>query len=177
VEYFYRFELDNLLNGWQYLFAVSAFDEGDPVNGLDILESSPLANFERILPGTIPNEDPNVEVGVYPNPYYGNAVWDGSSERLRKLYFFNLPSDCEITIYTLAGDIVKRIQHTNQSNSSEIRWFETFASDGKQILAGGEHAWNLLTDNEQAIATGLYLFTVKNNNSGEIKTGKFLVVK
>ncbi len=177
IQYYYKFELSNLLNGWQYLFSVTAFDEGDPENGLDILESSPLANFERILPGTPPTENPDVEVGVYPNPYYGNAIWDGGSERLRKIYFFNLPSDCEITIYTLAGDIVKRIQHTSQSNSSEMRWFETFASDGKQKFAGGEHAWDLLTDNEQAIATGLYLFTVKNNNNGEIKTGKFLIVK
>jgi len=177
VQYHYKFELDNLLNGWQYLFSVTAFDEGDEVNGLDILESSPLANFERILPGTLPTDNPDVPVGVYPNPYYGGALWDGGSERLRKIYFFNLPSACEITIYTLAGDIVKRIQHTSQSNSSELRWFETYASDGKQKFAGGEHAWDLLTDNEQAIATGLYLFTVKNNNNGEIKTGKFLIVK
>ena len=177
IQYYYKFELNNLLNGWQYLFGVSAFDEGDPENDLPILESSPLANFERILPGTPSNEDPDVQVGVYPNPYYGNAIWDGSSERLRKIYFFNLPSDCEITIYTLAGDIVKRIQHTENSNSSDIRWFETFASDGKQIFAGGEHAWDLITEDDQAIATGLYLFSVKNNGSGEIKTGKFLVVK
>jgi hypothetical protein len=177
IQYFYKFELTNLLNGWQYLFSVTAFDEGDPDNNLESLESSPLANFDRILPGTPPSDDPDLQIGVYPNPYYGNAIWDGSSERLRKIYFFNLPSDCEITIYTLAGDIVKRIQHTNQSNSSEIRWFETFASDGKQKFAGGEHAWDLLTDNEQAIATGMYLFTVKNNRNGDIKTGKFLVIK
>ena len=177
IQYFYKFELTNLLNGWQYLFSVTAFDEGDPDNNLESLESSPLANFDRILPGTPASDDPDLQIGVYPNPYYGNAVWDGSSERLRKIYFFNLPSDCEITIYTLAGDIVKRIQHTNQSTSSEIRWFETFASDGKQKFAGGEHAWDLLTDNEQAIATGMYLFTVKNNRNGNIKTGKFLIVK
>jgi len=177
VQYYYKYVLSNLLNGWQYLFAVSAFDEGDPSNNLDILESSPLANFERILPGTPSSDDPDIQIGVYPNPYYGNAIWDGSSERLRKIYFFNLPSDCEITIYTLAGDIVKRIRHTSQSNSSEIRWFETYAPDGKQKFAGGEHAWDLLTDSDQAIATGMYLFTVKNNNNNEIKTGKFLVVK
>jgi len=177
IQYYYKFELSNLLNGWQYLFSVTAFDEGDPENNLESLESSPLANFDRILPGTPASDDPDLQIGVYPNPYYGNAIWDGGSERLRKIYFFNLPSDCEITIYTLAGDIVKRIQHTDQSNSSEIRWFETFASDGKQKFAGGEHAWDLLTDNEQAIATGMYLFTVKNNRSGDIKTGKFLVVK
>lgn len=177
TEYYYKFELDNLLNGWQYLFAVTAFDEGDPENDLTILESSPLANFERILPGTPPVEDSNVKIGVYPNPYYGSAIWDGSSERLRKIYFFNLPEECEITIYTLAGDIVKNIQHTGQSNSSDIRWFETYASDNKQKFAGGEHAWDLLTNDEQAIATGLYLFTVKNNRNGEIKTGKFLIIK
>jgi len=177
TEYYYKFELENLLNGWQYIFAVSAFDEGDPENGLGILESSPLANFERVLPGTPPVEDPDVEIGVYPNPYYGDAVWDGRSERLRKIYFFNLPSDCEITIYTLAGDVVKKIQHTVESNSSDIRWFETFASDEKQKFAGGEHAWDLITDSDQAIATGLYVFTVKNKSNGKIKTGKFLVVK
>ena len=177
IQYYYKYVLANLLNGWQYLFAVSAFDEGDPENNLDFLESSPLSNFERILPGTPATENPDIQIGVYPNPYYGNAIWDGSSERLRKIYFYNLPSDCEITIYTLAGDIVKTIQHSAISNSSEVRWFETYAPDGKQKFAGGEHAWDLLTDNEQAIATGLYLFTVKNNSSGEIKTGKFLVVK
>jgi len=177
VQYYYKYKLTNLLNGWQYLFAVSAFDEGDPENNLDILESSPLANFQRVLPGTPSTDDPDIQIGVYPNPYYGNAIWDGSSERLRKIYFFNLPSDCQITIYTLSGDVVKRIDHTSSSNSSEVRWFETFAPDGKQKFAGGEHAWDLLTDNEQAIATGMYLFTVKNNNSGDIKTGKFLVIK
>jgi hypothetical protein len=177
VQYYYKFELSNLLNGWQYLFAVSAFDEGDPANGLGILESSPLANFERILPGTPAKEDPAVEVGVYPNPYYGNAIWDGSSERLRKIYFFNLPADCDITIFTLAGDIVKQIHHTQESNGSDVRWFETYASDGKQKFAGGEHAWDLLTDNDQAVATGLYLFTVENNRNGEIKRGKFLIIK
>lgn len=177
VKYYYKFELDNLLNGWQYLFSVTAFDEGDPENNLEILESSPLANLERILPGTQPVEDPDIEVGVYPNPYYGNAIWDGSSERLRKLYFYNLPADCQITIYTLSGDIVKRMDHTSESNGSDIRWFQTYASDDKQKFAGGEHAWDLLTDNDQAIATGLYLFTVKNNRNGEIKKGKFLIIK
>lgn len=177
TEYYYKFDLPNLLNGWQYVFSVTAFDEGDPVNELDILESSALANYNRIVPGTQAVEDENTEIGVYPNPYYANAVWDGSSERLRKIYFYNLPSECEIVIYTLAGDIVKHITHTASSNGSDTRWFQNYASDGKQQFAGGEHAWDLVTDNDQAIATGLYLFTVKNSKTGDIKTGKFLIVK
>ncbi|HCY77367.1 MAG TPA: hypothetical protein DHV28_15730 [Ignavibacteriales bacterium] len=177
TKYYYRFEIPTLLNGWQYVFSVTAFDEGDPENDLDVLESSSIANYQRIVPGTQAIEDPNVEVGVYPNPYYGNAVWDGTSERLRKIYFYNLPASCEITVYTLAGDIVKKIIHDASSNGSDTRWFQNFASDGKQQFAGGEHAWDLVTDNDQAVATGLYLFTVKNSNTGDIKTGKFLIVK
>lgn len=177
VKYYYKFDLPNLLNGWQYVFSVTAFDEGDAANNLNSLESSSLTAAKRILPGTIANEDPNVEIGIYPNPYYGSAVWDGSAERLRKIYFFNLPAECEIIIYTLAGDIVKRIQHDQFSNGSDIRWFQNFASDGKQQFAGGEHAWDLVTDNDQAIATGLYLFTVKNNTTGDVKRGKFLIIK
>lgn len=177
TKYYYKFELGNLLNGWQYVYSVTAYDEGDPENDLDILESSSIANYERIVPGTPAVEDVNIEVGVYPNPYYGNAVWDGSSERLRKIYFYNLPAECEITIYTLAGDIVKRIIHDASSNGSDIRWFENYSSDDKQKFAGGEHAWDLVTDSDQAVATGLYLFTVKNSKTGDIKTGKFLIVK
>jgi hypothetical protein len=177
TQYYYKLEIDNLLNGWQYLFTVTAFDKGDPSNNLESLESSLLSNLNRIIPGTPPTDDPNVNVGVYPNPYYANAVWDGSSERLRKIYFYNLPANCEITIYTLSGDVVKRIEHDPTSNGSDLRWFENYASDGKQKMSGGEHAWDLITDKDQAIATGLYLFTVKDNKNGDIKTGKFLIVK
>ena len=176
-QYFYKYEINNLLNGWQYLFSVTAFDKGDEENNLDILESSSLANINRVLPGTPAAEENDVEIGVYPNPYYGNAAWDGSSERLRKIYFFNLPAECEITIYTLSGDVVKRMQHNQFSSGQEIRWFENYSGNTNRSFAGGEHAWDLITDNDQAIATGLYLFTVKNNKSGNVKTGKFLIVK
>ena len=119
----------------------------------------------------------NVPVGVYPNPYYGNAYWDGNSERLRKIYFYNLPEVCEITIYTLSGNVVDRISHDQSSNGSDIRWFETFSNDGKQVMSGGEHAWDLVTKDDQAVATGLYLFTVKDQHTGKIKKGKFLIIK
>jgi hypothetical protein len=175
--YNYKFEIDNLLNGWQYLFSVTAFDKGDPANNLESLESGPLASLKKVVPGTLPTSDKNVEVGVYPNPYYSNAYWDGPSERLRKIYFYNLPESCEITIYTLAGDVVKRIHHDKNSNGSDLRWFQQYSGDNTQILSGGEEPWDLITDHDQAIATGLYLFSVKDLSNGDIKLGKFLIVK
>jgi hypothetical protein len=177
TKYYYKFDIDNLLNGWQYLFSVTAFDKGDPENNLESLESNPLASMNRILPGTLPDNKDTAQIGVYPNPYYGNAYWDGSTERLRKIYFYNLPPECEITIYTLSGDIVKRIEHHRNNNGSNIKWFQTYASIGNQIMTGGEDVWDLLSDNDQAIATGLYLFTVKDSNTGDIKRGKFLIIK
>ncbi len=177
TKYYYRFDVDSLLNGWQYLFAVTAFDKGDSSNNLESLESNPLSSMGRILPGTLPNNNDKAKVGVYPNPYYGNAYWDGSTERLRKIYFYNLPSECTITIYTLSGDIVKRIYHHQNSNGSDIKWFQTYASSGNQVMTGGEDAWDLLTDNDQAIATGLYLYTVKDARTGDIMRGKFLIIK
>jgi hypothetical protein len=176
TKYWYKYEVSNLLNGWQYLFSVTAFDKGDVENSLDPLESSKMSNMARVVPGTVVQEKTGGKIGVYPNPYYGSALWDGNSERLRKIYFYNLPEECDVTIYTLAGDIVKKFHHDKTSNGADIRWFTTYA-DGTQKFAGGEHAWDLITDRDQAIATGLYLFTVKSAKDGSIQTGKFLIVK
>jgi hypothetical protein len=177
TNYWYKMEFSNLLNGWQYAFTVTAYDRGDSLNDLESLESSQLENLQRVFPGTAATEDESVEIGVYPNPYYGNAYWDGTKERERKLYFFNLPAKCEITIYTISGDVVDKFSHDAKTyTGSDIQWFNSY-SDGKQKLAGGEHAWDMISTNDQAVATGLYLFTVKNLNTGYIKKGKFLVIK
>lgn len=181
VAYWYRFPPAGTnithLNGWQYLYGVSAFDRGDSASGIISLESK--VDIRRVIPGTAATSDPSKEIGVYPNPYYAGAFWDGSGERNRKIYFYNLPARCEIHIYTLAGDIVAELRHdANTYDGTDIEWFRRFG--GTQIrpqFAGGERAWDLITKFDQAISTGLYLFSVKDLSSGEIKTGKFLVIK
>jgi len=139
-----------------------------------------LSNIKRIVVGTPPQDNNDKEIGVYPNPYYGSAIWDGTGakkEVLRKIYFYNLPSKCEISIWTLAGDLVDRFTHDASTyNGSDIEWFRTYA-DPNIKMPGGEHAWDLISKNDQAIASGLYFFTVRDLNTGEIKKGKFLIVK
>jgi hypothetical protein len=175
--YWYKFEFNNQLRGWQYVYSLTAYDKGDSANDLQSLESSLLANAVRIIPGSSTYNDESTPIGVYPNPYYGNALWDGSQERQRKLYFFNLPPKCDITIYTIAGDIVDKFNHDATTyNGGDIEWFKTYA-DSTVRMSGGEHAWDLISKNDQAIATGLYLFTVKNLETGYIKKGKFLIIK
>ncbi len=178
VVYRYKLEIDNLHNGWQYAFAVTAFDSGDVALKLPSLESSKLSNVVIVSPGTPPmSKTGKREIGVYPNPYRVNALWDGTFERERKLFFYNLPQNCEVRIYTLAGDLVDSFVHHGETyRGQDIQWYDHF-SEGNTIFPGGEHAWDLVTQYDQAIATGLYLFTVKDLDTGEIYKGKFVVIK
>ena len=176
TQYFYRFETGDLLAGWQYLFTVTAFDEGDPDAGLQSFESSRPANAARIFPGTPPADTDDLEVGVYPNPYRINAAWDGGTNRTRKLNFYNLPPRAEIRIYTLAGEIVATLDHEADTYAGDIRWYDNFSAENR-FQPGGEHSWDVLSENNLNLAGGLYLFTVKNLDSGRIQRGKFVIIK
>jgi hypothetical protein len=177
IHYFYKFEVPSVLNGWQYGVAVTAYDSGDVSTQLQSLESSQLQTLKRVFPGTPANQNFKKPVGVYPNPYYARAFWDGAAERDRKLYFYNLPQHAQVRIYTLAGDLVASFDHDAATyNANDIQWFQRY-SDGNQTMPGGEHAWNLITQRDQAIATGLYLYTVQDKDSGDLQRGKFLVIK
>ncbi len=178
--YQYRFTNENLLDGWQYAFSVTAFDQGDPANNLPSLESSVLLGDARAFPG--PQVDAKREVVVFPNPYKASSVWDGRGddavqERARLLYFANLPDRCTIRVYTLAGDLVDTIEHDSQSyGGADVNWFNQFAS-GNKVFSGGLHAWDLVTKADQALATGMYLFTVENKDTGDFSRGRFVVIK
>ena len=175
TQYWYRFDTGDLLAGWQYLFTVTAFDEGDPEAGLTSFESSRTANAARIFPGTPPADDDR-KVGVYPNPYRVSAAWDGGTARTRKLNFFNLPPRAEVRIYTLAGEIVKSFDHDADTYAGDIRWYDNFSAENRR-LPGGEHSWDILSENELNLSGGLYLFTVRDLDSGETQQGKFVIIK
>ncbi|MEO6168102.1 MAG: hypothetical protein ABIO46_01195, partial [Chitinophagales bacterium] len=181
--YYYKYELNNLLNGWQYVFIVTAFDEGNTELSLSSLESSFVVNTFRLWSGTSANDftdkKQSTKVGVYPNPYRAGAAWDGPTSQTKKIYFYNLPSQCEIRIYTLAGDVVAMLSHdVADYNGSDISWFESYAGDADQrIFPGGEHAWDILSESKQTITQGIYLFSVKDLNSGIVQEGQFVVIK
>ncbi|MBL7073953.1 hypothetical protein ISS37_01775, partial [candidate division KSB1 bacterium] len=177
IFYHYSYVNKNLHNGWQYAFSVVAYDKGDPENGIESLESSKILTSVRIFPGTLAQRKTGLKVGVYPNPYRTRVMWDGLLERDRKIYFYNLPPECEVRIYTLTGDLVDKFQHKALTYRGEdINWFEKYSGEGR-LFPGGEHAWDLVTRDDQAIASGLYLFCVKDLSTGEVQTGKFLVIK
>lgn len=180
TEYTYRFVAEGLLDGWQYAFAVTAFDEGDVGSGLDPLESSKAAGALRIFPGTAPVEGDAAQAenpaGVFPNPYRVQAAWDGALSSQRKLYFYNLPPRSEVRIYTLAGEVVDEFSHDAATYNGDIRWFEDFSAENR-VVAGGTHAWNVLSGNQLRTATGLYYFSVRDLDTGSTQVGKFVILR
>lgn len=180
--YTFHYEMNGLLNGWQYMFIVTSFDEGDDELGLEPLESSFTENDFRVFAGANVNnfdtKNPATKVGVYPNPYNTTAAWDGTTTRTKKIYFYNIPELCTITIYNIAGDVITTLYHNAETYQGEdIRWYENFSDVGSNVFSGGEHAWDLLSATKSSITSGTYLFTVKDSKSGNIQVGKFVILK
>jgi hypothetical protein len=200
--YSYKYTIEGLVNGWQYAFALSAFDQGDESNNLESLESSLLSNTWRVFPGTDVNErfdqyataltpiqallDQDLRDSIdrykpfaYPNPYYAGASWEGAStfEEDRKITFANLPERCVIRVFTLSGDLVKTLEHDAAYDGSDIRWYSTYSDPENTVFSGGEHSWDLLSESEQIIARGTYIFSVEDLDTGEIWKEKFVVIK
>ncbi len=181
TKYTHKYELNNLQNGWQYLFILTAFDEGDEVLKLDPLESSFTENAFSVYSGTLAQaitSNSENKVGVYPNPYQTTAAWDGNSSRSKKIYFTNLPAKCTISIYSSSGDLVSNFRHDASTYQGEdAQWFDRFGQTGKKVFSGGEHAWDILSTSKGTITTGVYLFTVKDEATGKIDIGKFAIIK
>ena len=174
--YHYKFENSEIKDGWLNYYAITAYDRGDPNANLESLESSIYSNRVYVYPGeSASTEDqwPD-EPTVYPNPYRGQALWDGYGSRNKMIWFRNLPEEAEIRIFSLAGDLVDVIQHDESYKGQDINNIDERKNP---LMSGGEHAWDLITMYDQATASGLYLFTVEDKNSGKIKEGKFLIIK
>lgn len=93
------------------------------------------------------------KIRVVPNPYLGQASWE-TSEGARKLQFVNLPDECSIRIYTLAGELIRTLEHANGTGTED---------------------WNMLSEGGRGIASGVYLYNVQSDY-GHF-TGKFAVIK
>jgi hypothetical protein len=66
----------------------------------------------------------------------------------------------------------------NDFNGSTAQWFAEFAGNPNQVvMAGGEHAWDILSDSKQSIQAGIYLFNVHDMDTERVFNGKFVVLR
>ena len=178
---YYRSQIMYPRRGIEYYLAVTAFDRGIPSQRLNFLETGrdKDANMKVFFPGTLAKENMD-NIYVIPNPYIGSSTFDGRREgdekgdKSRRIWFVNLPMECTIRIYTLAGDLVKEIYH-NGGHTTDILTISKADSQG--ISASGMHEWDLLSKNRQIIAPGVYLYSVENKADNKIKVGKFVIIK
>jgi hypothetical protein len=177
VVYRYRFAVPGLRSGFKYFASVTSFDTGD--RQVSSLESAQEQHKLMVVPGPAPGERGGVV--VFPNPYRVEARWDaGALVRDHYLWFANLPERCVLRIYTLAGDLVKRVDLDGASGGAAARGLYSPTRDyplAPPSLSGTCFAWDLVTERGQAVATGLYLFSVEDLRTGETEQSKFLVVK
>jgi len=83
---------------------------------------------------------PNLErVIVVPNPFRAFALWDAPGQH--ELHFLNLPDEARIRIFTVAGDLVAELHH-----SDKVRDFER---------------WNLKNQDGQDVSSGIYMYRVE----------------
>ena len=172
--YQYKFVNEGIKDGWLNYYTVTAYDQGDPDTNLESLESSIYANRIYVYSGEPDAGNDDWQPTVYPNPYKGQALWDGYGSRNKMIWFRGLPAKAEIRIFSLAGDLVEVIQHNELYMGKDIANIDERKNP---IMSGGEHAWDLITIHDQATASGLYLFTVEDKDTGTIKEGKFLIIK
>lgn len=122
--------------------------EGAPMNGVDDIFTFRIDGV-NVAAATAELKD----IKVVPNPYIVRAAWEASADE-RRIEFNNLPDICTIRVYTLSGDLVRTIEHTDGSGMAE---------------------WNLLSREGLLIAPGIFVYHVESDYGNHI--GRFAVIK
>ena len=143
----------------------------EPVNG-DKYQISTLKTFKTgdyfsystvpVLVDKTQAQNELSQIDVVPNPYLGAATWEkrnlnSSGRGERKIDFINLPAQCTVRIYTIAGALIKTL--TKDSAFSD-----------------GSLSWDLITEDGMDAAYGVYLYHVDAPEVGE-HIGKFALIK
>ncbi|NQV15313.1 hypothetical protein HQ531_07635, partial [bacterium] len=98
-------------------------------------------------------------IRVVPNPYMVGSLWEqdfGSlrKEPLRQIQFTNLPTECDIYIFSLAGNLIKSLEHSADN---------------------GTETWDLRAEGGREITAGIYLYQVRAH--GFEYFNRFAVIK
>jgi hypothetical protein len=103
----------------------------------------PLKNYaiqrtsmaDPVYPSTLAAPD-LLGVTVIPNPYIANAPWDEPGRR--KIQFVNLTGEATVRIYTVGGDLVRKLDHPvagAPANQGSVDW-DLKNADGRLVEPG-----------------------------------------
>jgi hypothetical protein len=163
-----------VLNGMIYTYAVTAFDQGDTLLGVDRLENNIGRGrpTTRVYMANSPPTDAMDRIKVVPNPFMGSSRFNNpnpieTNPWVNRLRFINLPADATISIFTLSGDLVQTIHSGNiVYQSRDVSVTGNFT---------GVAEWDLTTKNNQETVSGVYVYVVES--SAGTHTGKFVIMR
>ncbi|MCE3279791.1 MAG: hypothetical protein K0S44_1982 [Bacteroidetes bacterium] len=111
------------------------------------------SGLQTILKNDAAAKDALQLINIVPNPYYAYSEYEKTTlENVVKIT--NLPVKCEVSIYSLNGNLVRRIEKDNDITSVD---------------------WDLKNDVRIPVSSGMYIIHVKANGIGE-KTLKWFGV-
>ena len=156
-------------NGTQ--FSLSFLEYPEPGDIYSITYNSPFLSTDSLFihanaPDSISIENHDIEIDdikVVPNPYVGTnlmeeAFTNPNQSQERKIMFTHLPAQCEISIYTVSGILVDKIEVDNSFND-------------------GMAYWDLLSNEGLEVAAGMYIYHVQSKLNNKHKLGKFAIIK
>jgi hypothetical protein len=143
-------------NGTGYYYAITYHD----TTGTQ--RSNKVDCFTHFPAHPVAQQNRNVEeVWVVPNPYHESASWDVSEGK--RIQFVNLPPRCTVSIYTVAGDLVRVLHHPDPDYFNYGNY-------------GGALNWNLKSDDGREVVPGVYIFYVEGEG-GEVYKGHFVIIR
>ncbi len=157
-----------VVSGEAYYYAVTAYDTGhtawppDPAaypGGVPPLETSKYIN-RTVTPfragyGASKTLD---NILVVPNPFILRSGLTQSADA-DNIQFRNIPSPCTIRIYTIRGDLVKTIEHTESIGSA---------------------VWDQVSSYGQYVESGVFIYHITSHapeSNGHVKIGKFSIIR
>lgn len=154
--------------GEPYFYYVAAFDDGvENVPGVkgfsESLESGKYSNRTTAAAYlTRPSGTSLSQIRVVPNPFSVSARHKQfTGDDKDKIMFYDVPGICTIRIFSESGDLVKTIEHTDQSGDQPF---------------GNVPLDFSTTDTGQIIVSGIYIANI-STPSGESTNLKFIVIQ
>jgi hypothetical protein len=99
-------------------------------------------------------------IKVVPNPYYGFSSYD-QNQFNRRIKITGLPDVCTIRIFNVAGDLVRMIDHNNDSNNDR-------AADENPEFTSIE-IWDLTSNSGLFVSSGVYFIHIDAPGIGKTK--------
>lgn len=162
----YRFTDTRALNGFDYLYVVTAVGERQvqltpTLRVTQRFESPIVSALDSLVSPRTDALATGAGVWVVPNPYRARVEWDrpviAGDPFGRHLDFMGMPrARARLKVWTVAGDLVWETLHDGRDGNGQARW-------------------NLISRNGQDVESGIYLFSVDSDLGHQV--GRFVVIR